>query len=125
MQISTRLSPKLNTFGPIHRKILHRQTVSYERISNAVFNLVKENKGKTIAIASHGAVTRCLLCKLIYDDIEHLNDVVWCDNTAVTKIVFDENLEAKIEYINDTSHLPDEYLPSGSKIASYIQRDLK
>ena len=99
--------------------------VSYARISNAVFNLVKENAGKTIAIASHGAVSRCLLCKLIYNDIERLNDVVWCDNTAVTKIVFDENLKSEIEYINDTTHLPDEYLPSGSKIASYLQRDTK
>lgn len=99
--------------------------LSYERIVKTVFNLVKENAGKKIAIASHGAVSRCLLCKLIYDDIERLNDVTWCDNTSVTKIIFDENMNGKIEYINDTSHLPEEYLPSGSKIASYIQRDLK
>lgn len=97
--------------------------VSYERITNTVFNLAKENTGKTIVIASHGAVTRCLLCKLIYNDIERLNDVVWCDNTAVTKIVFDQNMNHRIEYINDTTHLPDEYLPSASKIASYLQRD--
>lgn len=98
---------------------------AYERIFKAVFTLAKENKGKTIAIASHGAVIRCLLCAVTEGNIERLNNVTWCDNTSVTKLVFDDDMNCSVEFINDTTHLPDEYLPSGSRIASYIQREEK
>ncbi len=98
---------------------------AYSRIYETVINIVRENKGKTIAIASHGAVIRCLLCAVTEGSIERLNNVAWCDNTSVTKLVFDDDMNAAAQYINDVSHLPQEYLPVGSRIASYIQRDLK
>lgn len=37
--------------------------------------------------------------------IEKLNDVQWCDNTAVSVIEFDENRQGKLVLENDNSHL--------------------
>ncbi len=94
---------------------------AYKRITDTVLRLVRENDGKQIAIASHGGVIRCLLCFLMCNDILKLNDVIWSDNTSVTKINFKNDMSAEFEYLNSTVHLPAEYLPQGSRIASYIK----
>ncbi len=93
---------------------------TYKRIVSTVLKLARENDGKEIVLATHGGVIRCLLCYFIYNDILRLNDVIWSDNTSVTKINFKDAMGAEIEYLNSTSHLPAEYLPEGSRIASYI-----
>lgn len=98
---------------------------TYKRIVDTFLHLVKQNEGKEIVLASHGGVIRCLLCFLQYNDILRLNDVIWSDNTSVTKIIFKDDMSNKIEYINSTEHLPAEYLPAGSRIASYIQVENK
>ena len=36
---------------------------AYARSENAFWEIVKNNKGKTVAIASHGGVLRCILCR--------------------------------------------------------------
>lgn len=88
---------------------------AYERIWNAVCRLVKENVGKTLAIATHGGVTRCLACRLMYNDITKMADVDWAENTAVSCITFDDNLNATLEFYNDCSHLPKEYINPKSR----------
>ncbi len=95
----------------------------YERIWHGVKKIIAKNKGKSIVIASHGAAIRCLLCRLIFGDIEKLNSVNWSDNTAVSKLTFDENFNCSIEYLNDASHLPKELLPKKSRITSMIKAD--
>ena len=92
----------------------------YERIWCGVKKIIAKSKGKSIVIASHGAAIRCLLCRLTFGDIEKLNSVNWSDNTAVSKFVFDEKLNCSIEYLNDASHLPEEFLPQKSRITSMI-----
>lgn len=93
--------------------------VSYERIWQTVLSIVRENQGKTIAAATHGGVTRLLLCRLIFGNIERLKDTGWIDNTAVTLLEFDDELKPTIVYQNDFSHVPEEYLPQASKITSF------
>lgn len=93
--------------------------VSYERIWQTVLSLVRENKGKTIAAATHGGVTRLLLCRLMFGDIERLKDAGWTDNTAVTLIEFDDELNPNIVFKNDASHVPEEYMPQASKISNF------
>lgn len=93
--------------------------VSYERIWNAVLSIVRENRGKTIAAATHGGVTRLLLCRLIYGDIGRLKDTGWTDNTAVTLLEFDDELNPTIVFKNDASHVPEEYMPQASRIANF------
>ncbi|MBO4693742.1 MAG: histidine phosphatase family protein [Clostridia bacterium] len=90
---------------------------AYERICRAVINITNENKGKTVAIATHGGVTRCLMCRLMYGSIDRLKDVEWCENTAVSLIRFDDDLNAQLVYMNDHSHIPEELLPKRSRIA--------
>lgn len=78
----------------------------YARFKAKLDELVKENPDKTIAVASHGSAIRSLLCGLSYNgDMNHLRDIPWCDNTAVACIEADENLNYKIVYGNDNSHL--------------------
>ncbi|WP_101697246.1 histidine phosphatase family protein [Clostridium minihomine] len=80
----------------------------YDRIWNAVIRLVKEHPGKTIAVTSHGCAIRNFLCRANGWPIERLNDIDWCDNTAVTIVDFDEELNADIQLVNDASHLTEE-----------------
>lgn len=96
----------------------------YKRVGEAIFRLAKENEGKAIAVASHGGAIRTLLCRLLFDDVERLNEVPWSGNTAVTKLIFKgENVE--IEYMNDVSHLPEGYLPKHSKIDTFDEKQEK
>lgn len=80
----------------------------YERIYNAVLDIVHENRGKTIAIVSHGCAIRNLMCRVKGLPIEQLNDIEWCDNTAVSVIDFDDNDVPTLVVEGDSSHLSDE-----------------
>ncbi|MBR4909726.1 MAG: histidine phosphatase family protein [Clostridia bacterium] len=90
---------------------------AYERIWNAVLDTAKANEGKTVAVATHGGVIRCLNCRLVYGAIERLKDTGWCENTGVTLIEFDGNFRANVIFMNDTSHLPEELLPKRNRMA--------
>ncbi len=90
---------------------------AYERIWETVLTLVKQNKGKTIAAASHGGVLRCLLCRLLYNDINKLSSVGWSDNTAVTLLRFDDDFNSTIVYHSDFSHLTDDLLSNNSRLS--------
>ena len=83
------------------------------------------NPDKTVACATHGGVTRCLLCRLLYGEIECLKDTGWTDNTAVTLLEFDEELNPRIVFANDASHVPVAFMPKRSKIASYAKEENK
>ena len=94
---------------------------AYERIWHTVFSIANENKGKTVALASHGGVIRCLNCRLLYGAINRLKDTSWSENTSVSLITFDDELNATLEYMNDHTHLPDEYLPKRSRIVEVAE----
>ena len=98
---------------------------AYNRIWNAVCKIAEENKDKSVAVATHGGVLRCLNCRLIHGDITHLRDTPWSENTAVTLLNFDEQLNCTAEYYNDISHLPEEYVNRKSRIVSKIDGDNK
>ena len=91
---------------------------AYERIWNAVLRVARENRGKTVAVATHGGVTRCLNCRLVFGAIERLKDMTWCENTGVTLLRFSDDLTPEIVFMNDTTHLPDELLPKRNRMAS-------
>lgn len=95
----------------------------YERVWAAVKEIAAENSGKTLVVASHGAAVRSLLCRVLFDDIERLNETPWSENTAVTKIIFDDELNPSIEFINDISHLPEGYLPKNSRMDTMMEAE--
>ncbi len=80
----------------------------YDRIWNAVTGIVRKNPGKNICVTSHGCAIRNFLCRAMGKPIEELNDVDWCDNTAISIIDFDEGMNPHIVLLNDSSHLTEE-----------------
>lgn len=95
---------------------------AYERIWATILTLAKVNEGKTIACATHGGVMRCLHCRLTKGSIEHLKDLPWSDNTAVTLLEIDSDLNVKIVYMNDSSHLPERLIPIRSRIVDTVDK---
>ena len=89
-------------FAPENGESMNR---AYERIYSAVVKIAENNKDKTLAIASHGGVIRCLICKILKDDIKKLTEIPFVGNTGVTLLEFDEKLNIKVSFFNDTSHL--------------------
>lgn len=81
---------------------------AYERIWNTVLTLAKENKGKTIALATHGGVIRCLMCRLLKGDIKSLSTIPISTNTAISLIEFNDELNPKLVFFNDDSHLTED-----------------
>ncbi|MCH5192690.1 MAG: histidine phosphatase family protein [Oscillospiraceae bacterium] len=82
-----------------------KMTEVFERMKKAVGRIAAENQGHTIAVVSHGCALRNYLCYAAGDSIEHLKDVGWSDNTAVSLVEYDDDLTPKIIFKNDGSHL--------------------
>ena len=80
----------------------------YARMWEGVTDIVRKNPDRTVCITSHGCAIRNFLCHAMGLPIERLNKVEWCDNTAVSIIDFDEDLNCKVVMMNDASHLTPE-----------------
>ncbi len=85
-----------------------KMTDAYERIWSAIKSIAEDNKDKTVAAVTHGGVIRCLLCKLLKNDIKKLTEIPFGDNTAVSLLEFDNNIEPHLIYFNDSSHLTED-----------------
>ncbi len=90
----------------------------FKRSWDAVKEVVANNKGKTVAIASHGCTIRNIMCNAFGKPIEQLNSIKWADNTSVFLLRFGESQLPEVLLFNDVSHLPEECLPEKSKITS-------
>ncbi len=99
-----------------------RMRDAYERIWKTVKKVAAENNGKTVACTTHGGVTRCLLCRLLKGSITELKNMPWSENTAVTLLEFDDNLNPTVVLYNDVSHLPKELIPQRSRLASFMEK---
>lgn len=94
----------------------------YIRASKALFEVANKHKGQKVAIASHGGVIRALACKALYDDLTRLKDVNWFENTSVTVLEFDDNMNPEVALFNDFSHLPQEYINDKSRISNFMEK---
>ena len=89
-----------------------------ERFKRGFFKAVRENEGKTIAIASHGSVLRMFCCYMKGLGLDKYYDIYGMKNTAVVEVNYSK--ENGFEFIteNDVSHLesyPD-LITSGWKV---------
>lgn len=75
-----------------------------ERLINEVMYIINNNKGKNVCIVTHGTAIRALMCHFFHLDLEHMIDIKWYDNTAVS-IVDYENERFKVIVEGDASHL--------------------
>lgn len=89
---------------------------AYERIWETTVRVARENKNKRIAVATHGGVLRSLITRIKFGAIEHLGDVPYGFNTAVTLVRFDDNMNPTLVFFNDDSHLPPECIPEESRV---------
>lgn len=80
----------------------------YERVWAVVTEIAAHHFGQSVLVASHGCAIRNLLCRAHGWEIERLNDVEWCDNTAISIIAFDRELHPHILLENDSSHLTEQ-----------------
>jgi probable phosphoglycerate mutase len=80
---------------------------SLNRIRQTIINIATQNKGKNVAVVSHGSIIRILLADTFGYRPDEINRVLYCDNTAVVLLNVDNN-RITIEYYNDNSHLPEE-----------------
>ncbi len=79
----------------------------YRRINDAIDQIIEENPGKTVAVATHGGVIRNLYARVEYGSIEGLRKSVVFGNTSVS-VLEAEDGRLRWKSINDMSHLPEE-----------------
>ena len=79
-----------------------------KRMLATVHCLSAANKGKTIALFSHGAAIRALTAALMGIKSEDISILRYCDNTAVMRLCVDGD-RITIEEPTDSSHLIDGY----------------
>lgn len=78
----------------------------FDRMRQAVCGIAAKHPGRRIAVVSHGCAIRNFLCYAAGDDISRLDQVGWADNTAVSRVDFDETGCCRLIFKNDASHLP-------------------
>ncbi len=60
-----------------------------ERVFSAVKQIVQENEGKTVVIASHGAAIRAAQTMIKYGSTQKMREVEWTTNASVTVFEYD------------------------------------
>lgn len=77
-----------------------------KRMTAAIVEIAAEvgDSGSALAV-SHGAAMRSFLCCATGRRLEEINEMTWCDNTAVSLIKVSADGEITVEYANDNSHL--------------------
>ncbi len=78
----------------------------YERIKNAVFNIARENEGKTVCIATHATPIRVLQTVALGKPAEELAQVPWCANASISIFEFENEKLTSVKY-GLTDHLGD------------------
>lgn len=77
----------------------------YDRITESFISIVSENKGRAVGIFSHGCAIRILMCYIKNIPLTRIDEVKWCDNTAINCITADEYGNFTLEYENDYRHI--------------------
>ena len=82
----------------------------YENVKARMYNFITEtaklHEGETIVFFSHGFAIRSLLCLLKGIPSNETSKMPYCDNTAVTVLIYDGEL--RLESHSDNSHLSKE-----------------
>lgn len=89
-----------------HHQALDRQLDKMQTSARrALADIFKHNKGKKIALFSHGNFIKALVTGILNADvISFLSLEIF--QSSITKLVIDRDAFVKINYINDISHLP-------------------
>ena len=74
------------------------------RIWEKVENIVKENEGETVAIATHATPIRTILCRLKGLPLSEMKNIPWVSNASVTVLQYSDG-EWRIEAESLDGHL--------------------
>lgn len=77
------------------------------RMAQAITDIAARHPGESVAVVSHGCAIRAMLSWAKGWPIERLNEVEWCDNTGICKLLVDGD-SVTLEYENDCTHLTEE-----------------
>jgi len=78
-----------------------------DRMMTALGQIIRENPGRSVAVASHGGALRTLIGTLEGRTLREIGETGHADNTSVTKLEA-EGDEIRVIYRDDASHLPRE-----------------
>ena len=85
---------------------------AYERCRKAVLDLAEENPGKTLAVATHGGVLRCIDACARFGSLEGMRqagETYRVGNTGISLLKVEDG-RLSWEFFNDVKHLPPEYV---------------
>lgn len=85
------------TGGEYHSDVMNR-------MKRMVTETAEQHEGSSIAMFSHGCAIRSLIAGIMGLASEDIQKLMHCDNTAVSKLTFDQG-KLEIEYYGDNSHL--------------------
>ncbi|MCB2293494.1 histidine phosphatase family protein [Clostridium algoriphilum] len=88
--------------------------IASNRAKEAILKIAEKHQGENVIIVAHGGIIKAGLVG-VFDWKMNMYHKMILGNTSVSKIIFDDNLSPKIITLNDTSHLPDNYV-----IKSYV-----
>jgi len=74
------------------------------RATKAILEIAKRHQGENTIIVAHGGIIKAGLIG-IFDLKMTMYHKILVGNTSVSKIIFDDDFNPKIETLNDTSHL--------------------
>ena len=83
----------------------------YDRISRAALDIAARYAKKTVAVVSHGCAIKNLLCWASGKPLSDIASIPWINNTAVSRIDFDDALCPTVVYMDDHAHLNGVELP--------------
>jgi len=78
-----------------------------------VEEIVRENRGKTVAVITHGDLLRAYLSAALGIDPAGINNVPYSENTGVTREDYDDDMIPHVIYQSDVSHLSKEKMTGG------------
>ncbi len=88
---------------------------AYDRANGALDQIIAENPGKTVLIATHGGVIRNLDARIRTGDVTGMRGGAVFGNTGVSILEADGRGGLKWTLVNDQSHLPEELRRSPTK----------
>lgn len=76
------------------------------RLIDAVEDIVQENAGTTVCIATHGTAIRALVCWFYGHPLTRIDDISWYDNASITEVIAEDGRYTVISE-GDNAHLGD------------------
>lgn len=83
-----------------------------DRALPAIFEIVRENRGKTVAVVAHGTLLRLVTAALFGLPVARKSEVENLFNTAYHRLEIDDSGFVTVSAYNEHAHLPTELFPS-------------